>query len=110
MNRPRQHSRIILAGEQGWRCCWCGCRMRLDPGMGDSATREHIIPRVRGGSNHWSNLAAACHRCNKRRREAVGHPDFPEISARLASLVPHHKMLRFGWARSADAHHPGVAA
>jgi hypothetical protein len=25
---------------------------------------EHIVPRKHGGSNHPSNLALACHRCN----------------------------------------------
>jgi 5-methylcytosine-specific restriction endonuclease McrA len=56
-----------LAGEQGWRCCWCGCRMRPEPGHADSATIEHIEPLSRGGSNQWFNLASACWTCNTRR-------------------------------------------
>ena len=27
-------------------------------------TRDHIIPRSRGGNNEWTNVATACSRCN----------------------------------------------
>lgn len=32
-----------------------------------AGTREHIIPRAYGGSNHHSNLVLACYECNTNR-------------------------------------------
>jgi hypothetical protein len=59
--------RVRLAGEQGWRCCYCGCRMDPDPSRPDGVTIEHVIPKALGGTNDWINLVAACNRCNERR-------------------------------------------
>lgn len=39
-------------------CCWCNHK---------GGTRDHIIPRSAGGSNHWSNVSGACAYCNHRR-------------------------------------------
>jgi 5-methylcytosine-specific restriction endonuclease McrA len=36
-------------------CVYCGAA---------SEVLDHIEPRVRGGSNHWSNLTGACAPCN----------------------------------------------
>ncbi len=30
-------------------------------------TRDHIIPRVQGGADIWTNVVAACRRCNHRK-------------------------------------------
>jgi hypothetical protein len=40
-------------------CVMCGNKFRHD-----QLTREHIKPRSRGGKDEWSNVAAACKRCN----------------------------------------------
>jgi 5-methylcytosine-specific restriction protein A len=53
-----------LAGEQGWRCCYCRCRMSDVGRMGDVATLEHVTPRSHGGSDDESNLVVACWDCN----------------------------------------------
>lgn len=39
-------------------CCWCG---RVTDGNG---TIEHLIPIVKGGTNHLANLRWACRDCN----------------------------------------------
>ncbi len=43
----------------------------------DEATIDHIIPRVRGGSDEDSNVVSACHACNYRRNQEdiQGLPD-----------------------------------
>ena len=61
-----------LAGEQNWRCCYCHCDMALDPRARDGATIEHIVARADGGSNHISNIAIACQRCNSERGSVIG--------------------------------------
>lgn len=33
-------------------------------GSGKNLTLDHIMPRSRGGQSSWSNLVAACRRCN----------------------------------------------
>ena len=61
------YDRSRLAEVQRWRCCWCLCEMRGEQGFKNSATIEHITPRSQGGTDHISNLAIACNRCNNRR-------------------------------------------
>ena len=39
-------------------CAFCG---------GPGGEFEHIEPRALGGENHWTNLAGACLRCNRRK-------------------------------------------
>jgi 5-methylcytosine-specific restriction endonuclease McrA len=55
------------------RCQYCG-------GLADSI--DHIIPRSRGGTHEWDNVAAACRPCNLRKRDRT--PD--EAGMRLANL------------------------
>lgn len=40
-------------------CLYCGNRFKTS-----QLTRDHIIPRSRGGLNTWRNVATACARCN----------------------------------------------
>jgi len=63
----KAYDRSRLAEVQRWRCCWCLCEMRGEQGFKNSATIEHITPRSQGGTDHISNLAVACNRCNNRR-------------------------------------------
>lgn len=49
----------------GGRCWYCGCHLTYGgAGVGTSITREHLLPRARGGSNKASNIVAACRACN----------------------------------------------
>ncbi|MBK8445700.1 MAG: HNH endonuclease [Micropruina sp.] len=43
-----------------FRCAYCG---------GPADTRDHIVPRSRGGASSWLNLVAACATCNGRKRD-----------------------------------------
>lgn len=40
----------------GNECVYCGSKKQL--------TIDHIIPKSRGGSNDWTNLATCCFKCN----------------------------------------------
>lgn len=40
-------------------CLYCGNRF-----SNNQLTRDHIIPRSRGGKDVWTNVATACSRCN----------------------------------------------
>lgn len=50
--------------------CWiCGYGFRDDILLGPlSKTKDHVIPKSKGGSNAWSNIRAAHNRCNQIRK------------------------------------------
>lgn len=53
-------SRRAVFARDEYRCQYCGSRA-------DSI--DHIVPRSRGGTDVWDNLAAACRPCNTRKRD-----------------------------------------
>ncbi len=74
---------VALCDVQSWRCAYCGSGMRKKPDPkhpGSAATVDHILPISRGGRNQWSNLCAACERCNAAKGAMTGE----EFRAALA--------------------------
>jgi 5-methylcytosine-specific restriction endonuclease McrA len=53
-------SRRAVFARDEYRCQYCGARA-------DSI--DHVVPRSRGGSHVWENLAAACRPCNMKKRD-----------------------------------------
>jgi len=60
LNR-RQRMETILHRD-GPSCVWC-----QDPLTMDTATTDHLIPKLKGGPSWIENEMAACRRCNKQR-------------------------------------------
>lgn len=82
LNRNGSPERIArAAGEQNWRCCYCGGRMTNEQGWTNSATLDHVIPRHQGGPNAFENLVAACARCNVRRGNTDAQAFFERVQA-----------------------------
>ena len=52
-------TRAILARD-GHVCAYCG---------GRATTKDHVLPKSRGGSSGWTNLVAACVTCNQRKAD-----------------------------------------
>lgn len=48
-----------LFQRDGHICLYCG-----QPFSDGDLTRDHIIPRSQGGADSWTNVVAACRRCN----------------------------------------------
>jgi 5-methylcytosine-specific restriction endonuclease McrA len=46
----------------GFRCQYCGGRIGMNTG-----TRDHVVPRSRGGADTLANVVAACVACNTRK-------------------------------------------
>lgn len=46
------------------RCAYCGCRPKRD-----QRTRDHIVPKVKGGRTTRDNLIACCMRCNQNKAD-----------------------------------------
>lgn len=63
LNR-RDRMELIL-DRDGMDCVWC--RSPLDV---DTATTDHVIPRIKGGPSWIDNEVATCRRCNKARGHA----------------------------------------
>ena len=78
-----------FAEERGGRCYYCG-RMTttIDMHSDLAATRDHLVPKSRGGALLPRNLVLACRRCNELR----GH-----------SNAEAFKRLMFGEAVTRDA-------
>lgn len=58
-------------------CLYCGQRF-----ADSSLTRDHVVPRSRGGGDTWDNVVAACKRCNHRK----GHLLIQESRVELVAL------------------------
>ena len=56
-----------LCEAQNWRCCYCGIEFVTMRRSDRTPSREHVVPRIAGGSDGWDNLVAACRLCNEAR-------------------------------------------
>lgn len=59
----RQVTNTFLFARDEYTCQYCG-RHRSNLGYRESLTRDHVVPKSRGGGNGWTNVVAACSRCN----------------------------------------------
>lgn len=57
-------TRRSVLERDGHRCAYCD-------GRADSI--DHVVPRSRGGGHIWSNVVAACARCNHRKADRLLH-------------------------------------
>ena len=64
----RKHNRVILTNRTLFArdknmCLYCG-----EHHIGHQyLSRDHIVPRVHGGEDTWTNVATACKRCNQKK-------------------------------------------
>ncbi|MBI2216546.1 MAG: HNH endonuclease [Candidatus Rokubacteria bacterium] len=66
----------------GYSCQYCSRR-------GERLTVDHVIPRSRGGDTTWTNVVAACLRCNLKKGNRLPH----EAGMRLLRDPVHPKFL-----------------
>lgn len=56
----------------GLACWWCGRTLAGSRSQSPRAkTREHIVPKSRGGSAKAGNIRAACRQCNTSRGDSM---------------------------------------
>lgn len=65
-------ARARLCEAQNHRCIYCHTNKRV-------MTIEHIVTKSQGGRDVWSNLVAACTRCNWLRSDKVSAKVFYEL-------------------------------
>jgi 5-methylcytosine-specific restriction endonuclease McrA len=50
----------------GHACQYCGRHLSALR-KGERLTRDHVLPRCRGGKDEWANVVTACSSCNGRK-------------------------------------------
>lgn len=86
---PHKHATVALSnrtlfGRDRYICAYCGGHF---PNYHE-LSRDHIVPRSRGGENTWMNVVAACRSCNSNK----GSKTLKECGMELlyAPYVPSH--------------------
>lgn len=64
LHRPVPPTRRTVLQRDAHRCAYCG---------GCADTVDHVQPRSRGGRHEWTNVVAACVRCNHRKADRLLH-------------------------------------
>lgn len=59
--KTRLNTRSVVARDNK-ECCYCG---------GFADTIDHVIPTSRGGGHKWTNVVAACSRCNSTKSDKL---------------------------------------
>lgn len=65
--RYRHSEFLVQCHRQDWRCAYCQKHL-----CEKTATRDHVIPLSRGGSNGIANIVLACSTCNSRKHTMTG--------------------------------------
>lgn len=65
MGAPASDTLTVTPSKRA-RCHYCG-----EPGRKRNLTKDHVIPKSRGGRSHWSNYVWACATCNSTKGSAL---------------------------------------
>ena len=65
-------------------CAYCGKVMHV----GKKLTRDHIVPRSKGGEDTWMNVVACCVNCNQRKADRT--PEQAGMQLLFVPYVPSH--------------------
>ena len=86
----RQVTNTFLFARDEYTCQYCG-RHRSNLGYRESLTRDHVVPKSRGGGNGWRNVVTACSRCNLEKGDRL--PREAGMSLRKQPAEPNHVEL-----------------
>ena len=76
-------SRRNVLRRDGFRCQYCMAR--------DHLTVDHVLPKSRGGKHVWTNLVAACIKCNNKKGGRT--PEEAGMPLRRLPFRPSHVMF-----------------
>src|SRR5205823_5091067 len=85
--------REYLLEKWGRRCAYCGTE-------GVPLQIEHLIPRIRGGSDRVSNLALACESCNQKKGKLTAVEfGYPQLMTQASAALKDAAAVNSGrWA------------
>lgn len=73
----------------GWKCAWCGYDLEKPNAR---PTRDHIVPKIKGGPTRLENEVASCGSCNQKRGYA-SPSQYVETSRRDRGLEPNARLV-----------------
>lgn len=83
----RKSDLTALFNLQGGHCAYCDKKMDITKtNSHDAPTRDHVVPKYHGGTNHPANLVCACFECNKNKGSLP-------LAIFLAQLHKRHKRV-----------------
>jgi len=80
---PLTNEHLFL--RDGHRCAYCA-RHRRELGARERLTRDHLMPRSKGGRDVWLNVVTACSSCNHQKDDQLAE-DIGR-SPRVAPWIP----------------------
>lgn len=85
----RRKRRARLFEVQGGICFWCKRALSTDrPTAKNYATFDELVPRAKGGTQHWKNIVLSCQPCNNRRGCAdAPHWAFALVAQRIEPWI-----------------------
>lgn len=87
--QPPLTNRALFARD-GHLCLYCGKQF-----PNSELTRDHVIPKSRGGSDAWSNVVSCCYRCNHLKgARTPGEWGVELLAIPYAPCYAEHLMLR----------------
>jgi len=89
----RQVTNTFLFARDDYSCQYCGKHRSQLKGR-RYLTRDHILPRSRGGGNTWDNVVTACSPCNNRKADRLPQ----EAGMRLLTVPKEPNYVRLVWA------------
>lgn len=89
---PAQLTQGNLFLRDNFTCQYCG-RSRGELKDKEQLTREHIIPRDKGGKDIWKNVTTACNKCNNKKANRF-LKDCPDLHLRSEPYTPTVAELR----------------
>ncbi len=89
----RQVTNTFLFARDGYTCQYCR-RHRSELRGRQFLTRDHVVPRSRGGGNEWRNVVTACSPCNNRK----GNRTPAEAGLRLHTVPREPDHVHLVWA------------
>jgi len=79
----------VLLERGAWRCAWCGYDLTKSNAR---PTRDHIVPKIKGGPTRLENEVASCGSCNRQRGHA-SPSQFIETTRRDRGLDPNAALV-----------------
>jgi 5-methylcytosine-specific restriction endonuclease McrA len=79
----------VLLEKGAWKCAWCGYDLTRSNAR---PTRDHIVPKIKGGPTRLENEVASCASCNRLRGHA-SPSQFIETTRRDRGLEPNAALV-----------------
>ena len=73
----------------GWKCAWCGYDLEKPNAR---PTRDHVVPKIKGGPTRLENEVASCGSCNQKRGHTAPS-QYIESSRRDRGLEPNAMLV-----------------